>query len=149
MHTHTCTRTHTHTHTHMHTHAHTHMQRGSTRLMHPQLLPSVGTYSRLVPRLDQSSRTVTFSISLPCQRTAREVLCATHTMYIGNIPEDPELGTPCYTGQNCWFESCQGSKCQLSVLLPEGKRATKRQLYSGPFTLREAASFSTNRKDLM
>ena len=32
------------------------------------------------------------------------------------------------------------SKCQLSVLLPEGKRATKRQLYSEPFTLREAAS---------
>ena len=33
------------------------------------------------------------------------------------------------------------SKCQLSVPLPEGKRAIKRQLYSGPFTLREAASF--------
>ena len=31
--------------------------------------------------------------------------------------------------------------CQLSILLPEDKRAIKRQLYSGPFTLREAASF--------
>ena len=29
-------------------------------------------------------------------------------------------------------------KCQLSVQLPEGKRTIKRQLYSGPFTLREA-----------
>ena len=33
------------------------------------------------------------------------------------------------------------SKCQLSILLPEGKRVIKRQLYSGPFTLREASSF--------
>jgi len=32
------------------------------------------------------------------------------------------------------------SKYQLSVLLPEGKRATKRQLYSESFTLREPAS---------
>ena len=32
------------------------------------------------------------------------------------------------------------SKCQLNVLL-EGKRTIKRQLYSEPFTLREAASF--------
>ena len=32
------------------------------------------------------------------------------------------------------------SKCQLSVLLLEGKRALKRQLYSKSFTLREAAS---------
>ena len=29
----------------------------------------------------------------------------------------------------------------ISGPLPEGKRAIKRQLYSGPFTLREAASF--------
>ena len=42
------------------------------------------------------------------------------------------------------------SKCQLSILLPEGKRALKRQLYSKSFTLREAASsFSTNGKDSM
>ena len=33
------------------------------------------------------------------------------------------------------------SKCQLSVLLPEGKCVIKRQLYSERFTLREAASF--------
>ena len=33
------------------------------------------------------------------------------------------------------------SKCQLSVLLLEGKHAIKRQLYSGPFILREAGSF--------
>ena len=32
------------------------------------------------------------------------------------------------------------SKCQLSVPLPEGKHAMKRQLHSRPFTLREAAS---------
>ena len=32
-------------------------------------------------------------------------------------------------------------KYQLSALLPEGKRTIKGQLYSGPFTLREAASF--------
>ena len=36
-----------------------------------------------------------------------------------------------------------------SVLLLEGKRVIKRQLYTGPFTLREAASFifDTNGKD--
>ena len=33
------------------------------------------------------------------------------------------------------------SKRQLSILLPEGNPAIKRQLYSEPFTLREAASF--------
>ena len=33
------------------------------------------------------------------------------------------------------------SKCQLCGLLLEGKCAIKRQLYSGPSTLREAASF--------
>ena len=33
------------------------------------------------------------------------------------------------------------SKCQLNVLLSEGKHAIKRQLYSEPFTLREAGSF--------
>ena len=32
------------------------------------------------------------------------------------------------------------SKCQLSARLPEGKWMAKRQLYSEPFTLREAAS---------
>ena len=32
-------------------------------------------------------------------------------------------------------------KCQLGVLLPEGKHAIKKQLYSEPFTLWEAASF--------
>ena len=32
------------------------------------------------------------------------------------------------------------TKCQLSVLLPEGKHAIKRQLHSKPFTLWEAAS---------
>ena len=34
-----------------------------------------------------------------------------------------------------------GFQIQLTVLLPEGKRAIKRQLCSEPFTLREAASF--------
>ena len=40
---------------------------------------------------------------------------------------------------------------QLSILLPEGNYAINRQLYSGLFTLREAASFifHTNGKDLM
>ena len=42
------------------------------------------------------------------------------------------------------------SNVKLSVLLPEGKRVIKRQLYSGPFTLREAAFiFGANGKDLM
>ena len=34
------------------------------------------------------------------------------------------------------------SKCQLSVLLPEGNCATKSQLYSRPFMLRETSSLS-------
>ena len=33
------------------------------------------------------------------------------------------------------------SKCQSSILLPEGKHAVKRQLYSEPFTLWKATSF--------
>ena len=33
------------------------------------------------------------------------------------------------------------SKFQLSLLLPEGKRTIKKQLYSGPFTSREAVAF--------
>ena len=40
------------------------------------------------------------------------------------------------------------SKCQLSILLPEGKCAMKRQLYTGPFLLREAAFFGTGGKGL-
>ena len=32
-------------------------------------------------------------------------------------------------------------KCQFSTLLPEGKCTIKKQLYSGPFTLREAAFY--------
>ena len=39
-----------------------------------------------------------------------------------------------------YYTTWMVSKCQLNVPLPEGKRATKRQLYSEPFTLREAAS---------
>ena len=38
------------------------------------------------------------------------------------------------------------SKCQLCGLLLEGKCAIKRQLYSGPSTLREAASFISARQ---
>ena len=33
------------------------------------------------------------------------------------------------------------SKCQLYVLVPEGMHTIKKQLYSEPFTLREATSF--------
>ena len=41
------------------------------------------------------------------------------------------------------------SNCQLSTPLPEGKHLIKRQLYRGPFTLREVVffSFSIDSKD--
>ena len=40
-----------------------------------------------------------------------------------------------------WFSHRWFPNVKLSVLLPEGKRTLKRQLYSKSFTLREAASF--------
>ena len=47
-------------------------------------------------------------------------------------------GYPLLEGRNLYMVS----KCQLSILLPEGNCATKSQLYSGPFMLRETASSS-------
>ena len=43
--------------------------------------------------------------------------------YIKSLPLEPK------DKRNCFFQSF---KYKLSVLLPEGKRAIKRQLYSGP-----------------
>ena len=38
-------------------------------------------------------------------------------------------------------------KCQLSISIPEGKNTIKRQLYTGPYTLKEAPY--SNGKDLI
>ena len=61
----------------------------------------------------------------------------------------PSLSFLCYSSHTCYrsctwhfntWQFCVFLLCQLSVLLPEGKRTLKRQLYSKSFTLREAAS---------
>ena len=84
------------------------------------------------------------SLSLPCH-SPQVILVTLLTLSLhGNSPQLQEVnewegGGGRGRGATCNPEEVV-SKCQLSVLLPEGKRATERQLYSESFTLREAAA---------
>ena len=84
---------------------------------------------------------------LPTRHLAGRVL-----LWLASYPGCLGLGTSLYWGDTGIFAlTVMVSNCQLSVLLPEGECVIKRQLYSGPFTLREAASLiiRTDGKDSM